>query len=77
MKKNDILNYWKVRVSYSEVGNDPDPFLTMPTNPINMGLVNISTQMPNPDLRPERTKSWEVGTNLYFFKNRFFQSLFF
>ena len=71
MKKNDILNYWKVRVSYSEVGNDPDPFLTMPTNPINMGLVNISTQMPNPDLRPERTKSWEVGTNLYFFKNRF------
>ena len=60
----------KARVSYSEVGNDPEPFLTIPTYAITMGNVNIATRRPNPDLQPERTKSWEVGLNTYWFNNR-------
>lgn len=68
--KNDILNYWKVRVSYSEVGNDPDPFLTISTYPLSHGSPVTTTRMPNTNLQPERTKSYEVGTNLYLFDNR-------
>lgn len=68
--KGDVLSYMKARVSYSEVGNDPDPFLTIPTYPISMGTVNINTRMVNTDLQPERTKSYEVGLNTYWFNNR-------
>ncbi len=68
--KGDVLSYMKARLSYSEVGNDPDPFLTIPTYAINMGDVTIATRRPNPYLKPERTKSWEVGLNTYWFNNR-------
>ena len=68
--KGNVLSYMKARVSYSEVGNDPEPFLTIPTYAITMGNVNIATRRPNPDLQPERTKSWEVGLNTYWFNNR-------
>ena len=68
--KGNVLSYLKARVSYSEVGNDPEPFLTIPTYAITMGNVNIATRRPNPDLQPERTKSWEVGLNTYWFNNR-------
>lgn len=68
--KGNVLSYLKARVSYSEVGNDPEPFLTIPTYDIVMGNVNIATRRPNPDLQPERTKSWEVGLNTYWFNNR-------
>ena len=68
--KGNVLSYMKARLSYSEVGNDPEPFLTIPTYQITMGNVNIATRKPNPDLQPERTKSWEVGLNTYWFNNR-------
>jgi outer membrane receptor protein involved in Fe transport len=68
--KGNVLSYLKARVSYSEVGNDPEPFLTIPTYAITMGNVNIATRRPNADLQPERTKSWEVGLNTYWFNNR-------
>lgn len=68
--KGDFLNYWKIRASYSEVGNDPAPFLTNPTRPVSDGNVNLRGRRNNTDLQPERTYSYEVGTNLYFFKNR-------
>ena len=68
--KGNVLNYMKARLSYSEVGNDPEPFLTNPTYQITMGNVNIATRRPNADLQPERTKSWEIGLNTYWFNNR-------
>ena len=68
--KGNVLSYMKARLSYSEVGNDPDPFLTIPTYPVSMGIANLSTRMVNTDLQPERTKSWEVGLNTYWFNNR-------
>lgn len=68
--KGKILNYWKVRVSYSEVGNDPEPFLTISTYPLSHGSPVTTTRMPNTNLQPERTKSYEAGTNLYLFDNR-------
>ena len=62
--KNNVFSYWKMRVSYSEVGNDPTQFLTIPTYPVVNGNVTTTTRMPNTNLQPERTKSWEVGTNI-------------
>ena len=64
------LSYLKVRGSYSEVGNEPEPFLTIPTYGLSKGYPQTQTRMPNTDLRPERTRSLEAGLNATFFKNR-------
>lgn len=68
--KSDIFPYWKVRLSYSEVGNDPDPYLTYATYSIAGGNLVTDTRMDNTDLQPERTKSYELGTNIHFFKSK-------
>ena len=69
------LSFGKIRLAYAEVGGD--------TNPYN--LVNVfnfqdlwegqpvttkSTFLRNPDLRPETTSSYEIGTDLRFFRDR-------
>ena len=59
----------KIRASYSEVGNPPMRQITMPTYSIKDGVVNTSSRLLNPDLKPERTKSVEVGMNLRMFQN--------
>lgn len=69
--QNNILNFAKVRVSYSEVGNAPEVFITMPTYEIKDGSVVTVTRRPNNNLKPERTKAWEAGLNLAMFDNRF------
>ncbi|WP_423126559.1 SusC/RagA family TonB-linked outer membrane protein [Gaoshiqia sp. Z1-71] len=66
----DIMPFMKLRVSYSEVGNEPDLFLTIPTYAVASGYPQTQTRMPNTDLKPERTKSWETGMNFVFFKNK-------
>ena len=66
----DVMPFMKLRVSYSEVGNEPDLFLTIPTYPVAAGYPQTQTRMPNTDLRPERTKSWEAGANFVFFRNK-------
>lgn len=68
--KSDIFPYWKIRLSYSEVGNDPDPFLTLVTYPISGGSLVTDTRKDNTDIQPERTKSYEIGTNIHFFKSK-------
>lgn len=65
----DLMTYMKLRVSYSEVGNDPDQFFTNPTYELGKGLPIKYTMKPT-GLKPERTKSWEVGTNFVFFKSK-------
>lgn len=67
---SNLVPYVKIRASYSEVGNEPGLFQTIATYPVNNGSPAISTRMFNPDLQPERTKSWEMGLNLGFFENR-------
>ncbi|MEI9959467.1 MAG: TonB-dependent receptor, partial [Ferruginibacter sp.] len=68
--KSDKLPYLKIRGSYSEVGNEPVQFLNIPTYPLSGGypVVGGSTPLPNPTLKPELTKSWEIGLNASFFK---------
>ena len=68
----DWLDYFKMRMGYSQVGNEPnEPFLTRETYAINpsTGLAETSTRMLI-DLKPERTNSWEGGIDLAMFRNR-------
>ena len=72
LRSGGWLNYFKTRVGYSQVGNEPnEPFLTRETYAINpsTGLAETSTRMLT-DLKPERTDSWEAGIDLYMFRNR-------
>lgn len=70
-----VLNYAKVRASMAIVGNDTDPYRLDQAYSFN-GLFNgtpvasLSTTMNNPDLKPERTKSYEYGAELRLFNNR-------
>ena len=64
-----FLSYGKLRASWSEVGNDTDPYnLIDPyvTDEFfnNNPRLSASNTMRNPLLKPERTRSWEVGTEL-------------
>lgn len=71
----DWFTYGAIRGGWTQVGNDTDPYqLSMtystglPFN--NIPTYTISTTIPNLELRPEQTKSWEIGSDLRFFSNR-------
>ncbi|MBT1704527.1 SusC/RagA family TonB-linked outer membrane protein [Chryseosolibacter indicus] len=65
----------KVRGSYAEAGNDTDPYRTGFTyEPQNYFGSNPSYRVPvtlnNPELKPEKTRSYEFGVDLRFFDDR-------
>ena len=70
--KSSFFPYWKVRASYSEVGNTPNPadYVLDPRYEQVNGNVMTDIRRRNLQLRPERTKSWEVGTNIHFFDSK-------
>ncbi len=76
LKNLQYLTFAKLRAGYAEVGNDTDPYqlLTYYTTGIPFGgnpMLNLPTSLPaGLDLMAERTKSWEIGTELGFLKNR-------
>lgn len=69
------VNYLKLRSSVAGVGSGgTEPYLTSYTyNPevIFPGGASNPTLLPNPDLQPLRTVSYEIGTDMRLFKNRF------
>jgi TonB-linked SusC/RagA family outer membrane protein len=74
---NSFLSFGKIRASIAEVGNDTDPYALnlyynlAPTTFQGVSLGTISsTTLPNANLKPTRTRSFEVGTNLKFFNDR-------
>lgn len=75
MENSSWLNHGKVRVNYAEVGNDALPlslYDTYTINPIFNGnpMASVALQQRNPDLRPERTKSFEAGLEMSFWNSR-------
>lgn len=72
-----VFSFAKLRASWAEVGSDTSPYLmrldySVYPNSVNgnsMGTVAGST-VPNPDLRPTRTRSWEVGGEFNFLNKR-------
>lgn len=65
------ITYLKVRGSYTEVGNAYSRFMTTVTYPYDEQSQswNSLARYPNLKLKPERTKSWEVGMDARFFND--------
>jgi len=69
------LSHGKVRANYAEVGA-PAPVLytldyyDVPTGIDGTPLASINNTKYNPNLKPERTKSWETGLEAAFLNNR-------
>lgn len=66
LKDNKFLTFGKLRAGWAMVGNDTDPYrLGITYTPLpNFGSnpnFTVPNTLNNADLRPERTRSWEVG----------------
>lgn len=59
--KNDVLTFLKIRGSYSEVGNAPTRYIAYRIYPYESGTPTTASTYPNSDIKPERTKAWELG----------------
>lgn len=69
--KTWAMPYMKLRASYSEVGNEPTHHITISTYQGAKGLPPVThTGFRNPNLEPERTKSWELGANFGLLGNK-------
>lgn len=74
--ESKIFNKGKIRASFAKVGNDTSPYRTSAVYNVNQTITlpytvaSIPSSLPSFDLRPETSKSWEVGTELGFFKDR-------
>jgi TonB-linked SusC/RagA family outer membrane protein len=64
----NVMSFAKLRMSYAEVGNPPGFGMTNPTYSLNNP--DAFRPAPFPDYLPERTKSYEVGMELKFLKNK-------
>ena len=75
LPKSTVLSYAKIRGSYAQVGTDVGPYaigLTYSTgNPFGANPTQyLPTQLPNQDLKPGLSSSYEGGIDLKFFNNR-------
>lgn len=71
----DWLDFWKIRGNYAEVGGTTDPYQLsyyyLPSGFFgDVGILNSQLRLPNPDLKPQRAKEFEVGTEGSLFDNR-------
>jgi TonB-linked SusC/RagA family outer membrane protein len=83
----DVLSFGKLRASIAQVGNDANPYLlnnyyarpeiegsfgttTFPFNGV-PGITRFG-RIGNPDLKPEITTAYELGTELNFWNNRLY-----
>lgn len=72
-----LLSFGKLRASWAEVGGDTDPYQLnlmyglLEFSVLDKPLGQISnTSIPNRDLKPTQTYSYEVGTELHFLDGR-------
>lgn len=75
MDPNGALSFGKLRLGYAQVGNDTDPYQLQAVYNAQTAALGLPTfaeagQIPNADLKPEISKSLEVGFDLRFFRNR-------
>jgi len=77
MKSYKWVNYAKLRGGWAKVGNDTDPYNLESYYAASTGgafgsnpRYNAPTTMANPNLKPESTRSWELGLEARFLNNR-------
>jgi len=74
--KASWLSFGKIRLGYAMVGNDTDPYQLYNTYSQYTNIdattpgYRLPNTMQNPDLKPERTNSFEAGLEMNFFNNR-------
>lgn len=72
----EAFSFAKLRVGYGQVGNDTDPYSLQPyfeflSTPYGTQLLGTEGNvLPNPDLRPERLTTFEVGLDLRMVNSR-------
>ena len=64
------FSFLKMRANWAEVGNDTGSFQLSRRADIRNGTLDINPTLPNADLRPESTQSFELGFDSRFFNNR-------
>lgn len=72
---DNVLSFGKIRASYALVGNDTSPYQLTPTYSFDgiyngQAFASLSSTFYNPDLKPEKTGSFEYGVDLRFLKDR-------
>jgi outer membrane receptor protein involved in Fe transport len=75
VKLPEIISFAKLRASFSQVGNDTDPFtFTQAFNPSepfgNAQIYSETDRLANLNLKPEISNAWEIGTDIRLLKNR-------
>ncbi|WP_153640606.1 SusC/RagA family TonB-linked outer membrane protein [Prolixibacter sp. NT017] len=74
--KSKALSYGKLRLGYAQVGNDTDPyqltstFSSIGTSFNGVNLFSQSSVIPTFNLKPEETRSYEIGGEFKFLNNR-------
>jgi TonB-linked SusC/RagA family outer membrane protein len=73
--QSSALNFVKLRGGWAEVGNDAEPYQLATIYSIQPAfngnpIQTSSKQKNNPDIRPEKTQSTELGLDLGLFNNR-------
>ncbi|ARV16690.1 SusC/RagA family TonB-linked outer membrane protein [Polaribacter sp. SA4-12] len=72
--EKDWISFGKVRANYAEVGNSaPFDFLYdsfVVNTPIGSASTSVGNTKKNPELKPETTKSMELGLEMKFLSNR-------
>ncbi len=69
---SEKFNYWKLRASWSKVGNDTDPYMLIKyyNNSDFAGSVESPSLYPNPGLRPNMITNIEGGMDFSILKSR-------
>ncbi len=75
IKLPTFTNYAKIRGSYASVGNDTDPYSLFSTYNLSgywngTPMLENPSNLPNDALKPAMSNTWEVGAELFLFKNR-------
>lgn len=73
----EYLSFWKIRASFASVGTAFPRYIANPRYEWKNGTWSVLTQYPMDNLRPERTKSWELGMNFRFLQNLTFDATYY
>ncbi|MEX2573845.1 MAG: SusC/RagA family TonB-linked outer membrane protein, partial [Balneolaceae bacterium] len=70
----DLFTFARLRASFAKVGNSAPPFMSSRSADFSAGgghgFLRMGATLPNPDLRPEETESYELGLDLRFMEGR-------
>ncbi|MCD8293321.1 MAG: SusC/RagA family TonB-linked outer membrane protein [Prevotellaceae bacterium] len=75
-ENKDVLSFLKLRAGWAEIGSATSAYRNRayyyPSDAAFGGtsLIYKSTVYPNPDLKPEKVRSWEIGAEFGFVENR-------